>query len=78
MGKFNFPANRAKWKSANGFVFCTGTFGVPVFFKILSSGNASREIERELYAFERSGNIHENIVRFIGSENIELEGKHLT
>jgi len=32
-------------------------------------GEASREIQRELYALKLSGNVHENVVRFITSEN---------
>ena len=74
VGKLIYPGNVESWQYGYG----TFETRIPVFLKKLDRGKASRDIERELYAFERSGNNHENIVRFVGSEQVDIGGKKFT
>ena len=61
---------------SNGFDFGRGSYGinVDVFWKKMPIDKNNREIERELYAFGHSGNCHENLVRFIGSDVTTING----
>ena len=69
VGRLGF--RRDGWQKADGYFYCHGTYqyDMAVYLKRYLIGDASREIQRELHALKASGNIHENVVRFIGSEN---------
>ena len=72
MNRLSYPDAAGVWKSiGGGFSFCQGYYQnrMPVYLKRMPIGEASREIQRELYALKLSGNVHENVVRFITSEN---------
>ena len=72
VNRLSYPDAAGVWKSiGGGFSFCQGYYQnrMPVYLKRMPIGEASREIQRELYALKLSGNVHENVVRFITSEN---------
>jgi Adenosine deaminase z-alpha domain len=70
IGRISF-AEKKIWERKNKNIaeYIEGLYGTNAFVKRMRLSEADREIERELYSLEKSGNFHENIIRFLGSES---------
>ena len=69
IGRISFTEN-GKWKrkNENSDEYIEGRYGTNAFVKRMHL-TKDREIGRELYSLEKSGNFHENVIRFLGSES---------
>ena len=69
IGRISFAEN-GKWKRKieNSDDYIEGRYGTNAFVKRMHL-TKDREIGRELYSLEKSGNFHENVIRFLGSES---------
>jgi hypothetical protein len=65
-----------KWQGTEPRQWAKGFSKVDVWIRIMPTNAASREIQRDLAALKLSGNLHENIVRFIGSEEVTIDKKY--
>jgi hypothetical protein len=85
LGRMNetlsYPTDLKGWTFPVGKViaFSRGTSGsTAVHLKRFPVGRSTRELEKQLYAFSRSGNVHENLIRFLTSETVNIQGKRFT
>jgi len=63
----------AEWKGDGEKRWCFGYSTVPVYIRRMPKNAAALMITRELSALKLAGYVHENIVRYYGDEDVELD-----
>ena len=80
-GKLYYPTDLKGWTfpADKVIAFSRGTSGsTAVHLKRFPVGESTRELENQLYTFRRSANVHENLIRFLSSETVDIQGKRFT